>query len=59
MQSLLAESDSDEDGKDKDESSDELLDEELGQGSALDNLDNMDQEQEQEELKTSEYSAEF
>ena len=42
MQSLLAESDSDEDGKDKDESSDELLDEELGQGSALDNLDNME-----------------
>ena len=42
LQSLLAESDSDEDGKDKDESSDELLDEELGQGSALDNLDNME-----------------
>lgn len=42
LQSLLAESDSDEDGKDKDESSDELLDEELGEPSALENLDNMD-----------------
>ena len=42
LQSLLAESDSDEDGKDKDESSDELLDEELGEPSALENLDNLD-----------------
>ena len=58
LQSLLAESDSDDD-KDQESSDDEILDEEIGQNSALDNMNEFDQQQEQEEMKSSEYSAEF